>query len=607
MAAAVAQAAGVAQPRLPAGDIDWAGFAALTRRHRVGSLVHRSGLLPDLGAPADTVADVAAQARQTAARALGQLAVLAEVTAALRAAGVDVLVFKGLPLADHAYRDPAARDAGDLDLLVDPRQAAQAVRVLRALGFQTSAQPGCPPPDQVERMLATVGGLPAVSELPLLRGGVCIDLHWRLFPNGWLLPVEPGWLREPEIARLGPVTLPVLPAEHHWRLVARHGARSNWFRLKWLADVPALLTRDPALAQVSVGTRDPAVAGALLLAERVFGQFLADDVRRWAAGVPGSGFFERRGLSHLVAPEHPRITPGRIGSELRFRMLLGTGRRYRRHEVRRLLIEAGRWQLTPDPGPGRLAAGLLSGLLRQVRRGAGTPPAALVRVPSGCRALAGRWPLRQAVTYGRLPRWRRRRLAEAAAELVRACVEVRLRRPDRVLRLLGELDPAPVPAADGGPAGAPTGVSVAAGVSAAAGVSVAAGVGADRPAASAEAPRDAAGSGPIDPVREAAGSGPVDPVREAARLGQDVALVARHLPGQPTCLRQALAVARMLRRRGVTARVHLGAARAGALSAHAWVTVDGLVVAGRAGRGGHTALASFVSRPAAGRQPGSRR
>jgi hypothetical protein len=81
--------------------------------------------------------------------------------------------------------------------------------------------------------------------------------------------------------------------------------------------------------------------------------------------------------------------------------------------------------------------------------------------------------------------------------------------------------------------------------------------------------------------------------REAERVGRVVAAVARRLPWHPSCLRQALAVQRMLRRRGIASRLHLGVAFASVSAAHAWVTVDGRPVVGRRGIERFVPIAAF--------------
>jgi hypothetical protein len=82
-------------------------------------------------------------------------------------------------------------------------------------------------------------------------------------------------------------------------------------------------------------------------------------------------------------------------------------------------------------------------------------------------------------------------------------------------------------------------------------------------------------------------------VAEALRVGHAVGRVARLLPWHPTCLRQALAVQRMLRRRSIPCRLHLGISHPSVGTAHAWVTVDDQPVVGRAGLECLVPLAAF--------------
>ncbi len=75
---------------------------------------------------------------------------------------------------------------------------------------------------------------------------------------------------------------------------------------------------------------------------------------------------------------------------------------------------------------------------------------------------------------------------------------------------------------------------------------------------------------------------------EAEEIGHVVEVVGRCLPFRALCLQQAIAVRRMLTRRGIPAMVYLGVARDRAdraqadlgRAAHAWVTVGSRVVSG---------------------------
>ncbi len=71
-------------------------------------------------------------------------------------------------------------------------------------------------------------------------------------------------------------------------------------------------------------------------------------------------------------------------------------------------------------------------------------------------------------------------------------------------------------------------------------------------------------------ARGNAGPGP-DEIRDHVAA---IERAGRYIPGG-TCLTQSLALARILRRRGVAAYVRIGVKTAGALEAHAWVEADG--------------------------------
>ena len=82
--------------------------------------------------------------------------------------------------------------------------------------------------------------------------------------------------------------------------------------------------------------------------------------------------------------------------------------------------------------------------------------------------------------------------------------------------------------------------------------------------------------------------GPLSDGSEAEEIGHVVEIVGRCMPFRALCLQQAIAVRRMLDRRGIPAMVYLGIARDRAdraqaelgRAAHAWVTVGSRVISG---------------------------
>jgi hypothetical protein len=67
---------------------------------------------------------------------------------------------------------------------------------------------------------------------------------------------------------------------------------------------------------------------------------------------------------------------------------------------------------------------------------------------------------------------------------------------------------------------------------------------------------------------------PADGLQEARRLGWVVARTLRLLPGDTRCLTRSLVLTRLLARRGIAARLVIGARPAPEFLAHAWVECD---------------------------------
>jgi hypothetical protein len=70
------------------------------------------------------------------------------------------------------------------------------------------------------------------------------------------------------------------------------------------------------------------------------------------------------------------------------------------------------------------------------------------------------------------------------------------------------------------------------------------------------------------------GDGDVE-LEEARRLGRATVRTLRFLPGDTRCLRRSLVVVRLLARRGIEARLVIGARTAPDFLAHAWVEHGG--------------------------------
>jgi hypothetical protein len=71
-----------------------------------------------------------------------------------------------------------------------------------------------------------------------------------------------------------------------------------------------------------------------------------------------------------------------------------------------------------------------------------------------------------------------------------------------------------------------------------------------------------------------------DELQRAVSASNAIRRAAALLPWHPTCLRQAIALRWMLRRRGIACHGHLGVESLEPFEAHAWITAGGRVIHG---------------------------
>lgn len=184
----------------------------------------------------------------------------------LRKSGLESLVIKGPVLALRAYGDPAARQYGDIDLIVRHADIARAAKIIVASGYESRI-----PVEAIHE-----GRIP--GQYLFLRPGtnVVFELHTertlRYFPLR--LPIETYFRRKTSVVLDGHA-VPALSVEHEFVLISIHGAKHFWERLMWISDIAAMVYNHPELdwkdvrqAAAEVGA-ERMVRLALLLAERL--------------------------------------------------------------------------------------------------------------------------------------------------------------------------------------------------------------------------------------------------------------------------------------------------------------------------------------------------
>lgn len=258
-------------------NVDWEQFIHWTVHHRVYPGVYfllKKAEFPEV--PGFVKEALQREYRKNAFRMLHLTGEMERLCEQMANRGVRSLVLKGPTLAFDLHGDVSLRTSKDLDILVPIDDLDKVDALMEQLGYKHE--------DYIAGVLSGwrwryhhVGYYHPVHRTHL-------ELHWRLAPGP---AKEPGfdelWERR---RRSGLTKFPVhyLGAEHLLLYLISHGARHGWFRIRWLADVDALLKQpiDWPLAE-SLLTRYQAVhtgGQALLLANELLGTPLPEEASR---------------------------------------------------------------------------------------------------------------------------------------------------------------------------------------------------------------------------------------------------------------------------------------------------------------------------------------
>lgn len=152
-------------------------------------------------------------------------------------AGYPVLTVKGAALAALVYGTIALKHSKDIDLLILPEHARDVIALLEADGYHiTFPAPQLSPGQRA--MLTRYG-----KDVAMRRPGPFpqLELHWRMFGNRALLPTITANAARQTVALSGGIEVDTLALPDLYAYLAAHGTGDGWSRLKWLADLNALL------------------------------------------------------------------------------------------------------------------------------------------------------------------------------------------------------------------------------------------------------------------------------------------------------------------------------------------------------------------------------
>jgi len=319
--------------RLAAG-VDWSAFAALSKRHRVEGLARDALRVAGVGLPAKIDACLAERANEIAVHGLVLAAEAARLQGVLDQAEIPNLLLKGTALEVLAYGRLGLKSAWDIDLLVPPSAATRARQALEAAGYDLR-DPGQATEAAFERWT----NLAKESVFAGRANGVVVELHWALV-DGDLLPSIGTNSPAQWVPIVGGTSLRTLATDELLAYLMVHGTSHGWSRLKWLADLNAILPQgDPAALDevhrraVEIGAGAcPSVA--ITLCRRLFDLEVSPALARTLDRSLKVRLLERVALDALTGGDGVELADRPFAEDriLMSRLLFGHGWRWRRRE-----------------------------------------------------------------------------------------------------------------------------------------------------------------------------------------------------------------------------------------------------------------------------------
>lgn len=305
-----------AEVRSDLSDSEWDDFASLTiDRHRVAPAIRKAMDEHAVAAPNSVRGRIDAAARADGFAALSQKAESRRLLAALAERGISPMLLKGWPLAEELFGSAAARHSKDIDLYIDPREIAECIRTLDAMGYVI---------EEEHRARARLIGRPALvaeyNDISLwnAKAECQVEIHWRSNHfRGWADLRDAGAVDRAWPLDATGLAVRIPSPAANLAYLALHGQQHVWSRLKWLYDIASLmraradedLSRDLETArQIGAGR---ASITAVHLAHRVFGAPLPvawprpDWIGRWMLR-----YFLRAIAADNAAPGTPRARFG---------------------------------------------------------------------------------------------------------------------------------------------------------------------------------------------------------------------------------------------------------------------------------------------------------
>ena len=354
------------------GPVDWPRLLQIARRHRVQGLVHHGLAGSATVLPPEISAALKADASAIAQANLGIAAESLRLRRLFDDAHLPLLFLKGISLAMLAYGNLSLKMGWDIDLLVAPDRLDDACAILRRAGYETVLPPPGLAQEQFHRWHEH-------SKESVWRSGqgFHVELHTRLADNAMMVPALGVASERQEVVIAPGASLPTLAEDQLFAYLCVHGASSGWFRLKWLADLAALLAPLGPAEVVRLYRRSQQLGAsrtaalALLLWSRLLAGILPDSLRAELEAATVNRRLVRSAMKLMagraVDRELDTVAAGTLPIHA-MQFFLRDGWRYKFGELRRQAIDPLDWARLPLPTAARAAYPIVRGARAMLNR-----------------------------------------------------------------------------------------------------------------------------------------------------------------------------------------------------------------------------------------------
>lgn len=216
--------------------IDWDYLIKTASKHFVPQLIFKN--IKDNFAskiPEDVFTKLKSRYNQNSIRNLSLSGQVIKIIKSLQKQDIDILTYKGMTLAQLAYKNTSLRRFGDIDVFIRKNDFPKIKEALTKLGCR-------PAWDLTEKQEKAV--LKHSYEYPFIVGEIntLLEVHWDFIESFFAFDYNTKsiWERTQTVNIFGK-EIPTLSSEDYLIILCSHGSKHFWERLSWICDIARLI------------------------------------------------------------------------------------------------------------------------------------------------------------------------------------------------------------------------------------------------------------------------------------------------------------------------------------------------------------------------------